>query len=483
MKQNLDISQKQKILQHLSPQQVQFVRLLEMNTLEIEEKVRRELDDNPALEAEDDNSLDDIINGEANNDRNDDFGESAEQLQDADYRSEEDMPYERRYSTGYSRSEAVSMDINASETSPVEDLFAQLNEYDLSDVENRVARYIIGNLDANGRMTRSLQSIADDIAIATSEEIEPIHLKRAFDAIRSMEPAGIAAVDLRDCLLLQLERRERNLAQRVATEIIDKHFDLLSHKYYHRMQSALGIDEDTLREALEMIRSLNPKPWAGGDLLTADRMRHVTADFIVEHLDDGRYSVSLTQRLPHLDIEQSFAIDLRNDIQSNSKTNQAMAFVRRKRDEAEQFISLLQRRSDTLLSVMRAIVTIQSDFFTTEERTAIRPMILKDIAALTGLDLSVISRATTGKYVATGGGIYPLKLFFNERPKDDTDASSHQIQQAIRDIIDAEDGNAPLSDDAICSIMTERGFDIARRTVAKYRERMNIPVARLRRKI
>lgn len=477
MKQNLDISQRQKILQHLSPQQVQFVRLLEMNTPEIEEKVRREIDDNPALEASESHESDTAQANETADGET--FSESSEQLQNADYRSDEERPFDRHYNTPNGHGNDVSMDINAGTVSPTDDLLSQLADYDLTFQEKRAAQYIIGNLDANGRLTRPLQSIADDIAIATGDDISMQNMRNAFDAIRSMEPAGIGATDLRDCLLLQLERRPRSLAQRVATEIVDKHFDLLTHKYYSRMQSAMGISKDTLREALEFIRSLNPKPWTGAESYTDERMRHVTADFLVERLDDGRFSVSLTQRLPTLDIEQSFAVDS----VAGNKDQSAIAFIRRKRDEAEGFISLLQRRTDTLLSVMRAIVTLQPEFFTTEETSAIRPMILRDIAARTGLDLSVISRATAGKYVATGGGIYPLKLFFNEKPKEDADASSHQIRQVIRDIIDAEDGSRPLSDDRIAEIMTRQGYDIARRTVAKYRERMGIPVARLRRKI
>ncbi len=483
MKQNLDISQKQKTLQHLSPQQVQFVRMLEMNTPEIEEKVRRELDENPALEADSD------IHEDNNGNDSGDFDESAEQLQAADYSSDEERPFEASadrsgtYNRGFtSGGEAVSMDINADENSPIEELMTQLSELDLTPGEREAARHIIGNLDANGRLTRPLQAIADDIAIASGIYVDEQEMRRTFEAIRSLEPAGIGATDLRDCLLLQLQRKPSSLLRRIAIEIVDKHFDLLTHKYYKRMQSILGIDSDTLARALDLIRSLNPKPWSGGDVRTDERMRHVSADFVVEVQDNGRFSVSLTQRLPHLDIEQSFALPA-DSKDSTVRQSDATAFIKRRRDDAEQFISLLKRRTETLLAVMRAIVILQADFFTTEEPTSIRPMILKDIAAITGLDLSVISRATAGKYVATAGGIYPLKMFFNERPKDDTDTSSIQIEHAIRHIIDAEDPSRPISDEAITQIMRNKGFDIARRTVAKYRERMNIPVARLRRKI
>lgn len=481
MKTRLDISQSQKTLQHLSPQQVQFVRLLEMNTAEIEEKVRRELDENPALEAADNDFGE---NPSAESPETEEFTESAEQLQDADYRSEEDMPFERRFSqSSDERNVPAGMDMNVGDNTPVEELVAQLRDYELTPDQKKAAINIIGNLDANGRLTRPLNAIADDIAIATGTELAQDDINRAFEAIRSMEPAGIGAVDLRDCLLLQLRRKPRTLATRVALEIVDKHFDLLSHKYYKRMQTALGIDENTLRDALAVIRSLNPKPWAGGDMRASDRLRHVSADFLVERLDDGYYSVSLTQHLPKLDIERSFQPSATPVGESPREKAEADSFIRRKREEASSFISLLERRTRTLLSVMESIVRLQPEFFANEDTASIRPMILRDIAALTGLDLSVISRATSGKYVATGGGIYPIKMFFNEKPKEDNDTSSHQIQQAIREIIDGEDGSNPLSDDAICRIMNERGFDIARRTVAKYREHLSIPVARLRRRI
>ncbi len=482
MNQGLDITQNQKTLLHLSPQQVQFVRLLEMNTAEIEEKVRRELDDNPALEAVDgtDNhaeTRDSDTDGDGEK-----FDESAEQLMAADYRSEEDMPFDNHYAPSYSNDyNATPLDINADATSPVERLIEQLSDYNLTDAELTAAHHIIGNLDSNGRLTRSLTSIADDIAIADGVYIDEQTMHKAFDTVRSLDPPGVCATDLRDCLLLQLKRRHTtSLALRVATEIVDKHFDLLSHKHYERLTATLGIDNDTLRDALTVIRSLNPKPWAGADLDTQDRMRHVSADFIVERLDDGRYSVSLTQRLPTLDVEMSFRPE--SDPQLG-KNKDGAVFIKRKREEATQFIDLIAKRSQTLLSVMRAIIELQPDFFATEETSRIRPMILKDVAALTNLDLSVISRATTGKYVSTGGGIYPLKLFFNERPKEDNDTSSHLILDTIRDIIAKEDGTNPLSDDAICKIMKSKGFDIARRTVAKYREKLSLPVARLRRKL
>jgi RNA polymerase sigma-54 factor len=238
-----------------------------------------------------------------------------------------------------------------------------------------------------------------------------------------------------------------------------------------------------LREALTVIRTLNPKPGNSDSNAPEDRMMHITPDFTVEPDDNDpteqRFIVSLTQRLPELAVAESYKIG--DNIQSSARKDKTMAFIRSRSQEASEFIDLLQRRSQTLLDVMKAIVSVQADFFRTEERSQIRPMILKDIAQITGRDMSVISRATNGKYVATRGGLYPLKMFFNERPKEDSDVSSHQILEALRTMIDGEDKRRPLSDDALAEMLQARGFDIARRTVAKYREQLNIPNSRGRR--
>jgi RNA polymerase sigma-54 factor len=304
--------------------------------------------------------------------------------------------------------------------------------------------------------------------------------------VRSLDPAGVGAVDLRDCLLLQLRRRENNLAVKIAIEMLDRHFDLFANKHFDRLRAKIGIDEDQLCEALDVIRTLNPKPGNSDSNAPEDRMMHITPDFLVEPDDNDpteqRFIISLTQRLPELTVAQSYKIG--DSIQQPaSRKDKTLAFIRSRSQEASEFIDLLQRRSQTLMDVMTAIVNIQADFFRTEDRSLIRPMILKDIAQLTGRDMSVISRATNGKYVATPGGLYPLKMFFNERPKEDSDVSSHQILEALRSMIDSEDKLHPLSDDALTDMLKERGFDIARRTVAKYREQLNIPNSRGRRDI
>jgi RNA polymerase sigma-54 factor len=486
MNEKLQISQSQKTLQHLAPQQVQFVKMLEMSAPEIEDEVRRELDENPALEELPSDGASPSDENDALTDDGDSYGESAEELQRADYADDDDVPFYRADVSNRSADDDdsyMTMDRNAATESLSEMLENQLREYDLTDIQMLAATYIIGNLDVNGRMTRTLMAITDDIQIATGVEVPRADILKAFETVRSLDPAGVGAVDLRDCLLIQLKRKQpKTLAIRVATEIIDHYFDLFAKKHYEKISAQLGLDTDRLKEAIDLIKTLSPKPGNATDTDRRDRLRQITPDFIVEHTDDDRLTITLNQRVPELAIEESFAVtaEMRP---VNRRQADELAFVKRKHDEARSFIGLLKRRSETLMAVMKAIVSLQRDFFISDEPSQIKPMILKDIAALTGFDLSVISRATAGKYVATARAIYPLKMFLNERPTEESDVSSHQILEVLKEIIDNEDPRRPLSDEAIKAAIAQRGYDLARRTVTKYRERLSIPVARLRKKI
>ena len=483
MNEKLDITQQMRQQQVLSPQLVQFGRYLEMSAQEIDEEVCRQLDDNPALERRDDAEY----TGNANEPAADDggeFDESAEQLQRADYRDDEDMPeYQFRAANASADDDAFNPVTIAADDD--ESMFAtlarQLDDYELSDADRDLTLYIIGNLDDNGYLTRSLAAIADDYCIATGADITKEQLRRAADTVRSLEPAGLGAVDLRDCLLLQLERRKNSLSTRIAREILTDYFDLFAKKHYDRLRAALRVDDDELRKAYDVILSLNPKP---GNLLerasSADRMRHIVPDFSVEVDADGHITVALLSRTPELAIEASFAASEPPAPGASHREREAYTFVRRKRDDASAFIKMMTQRATTLLSVMTAIAQLQSAFFLTNDRSAIRPMVLRDLGAITGYDLSTISRATAGKYVQTSAGVFPLKMFFNEAPTADADTSSHEIMEALREAIANEDKHHPLSDRVLTQMLADKGYDIARRTVAKYREKMNFPVARLR---
>jgi len=471
MKDSLKLSIEQKLQQRLSPLQVKFGKMLEMNGPEVEDEVQRALDDNPALEAVD-SSMES---------QDESFTETAAEIQEADYRDEEDMPF---YQSGNNRGESRDnpIEVMTADTSATlyDVLSEQLAGYDLSDRQKLIARYVIGNLDDNGYMTRSVASMGYDIEEHTGEYVSADEVRTVVDIVRSFEPAGIAAVDLRDCLLLQLHRKKKTVTVLTATEVITHYFDYFSRKHYDRLAAALGIGDTELKEVIALITSLNPKPAAtlAGDVVE-DRTRHIVPDFTVE-VEEGVITLTLVNNIPELQIEHSFSeTDARVD-----KDNAAELFIKQKRDEATEFIKVIRMRQETLYNVMRAIVSIQREFFVNgDDETMIHPMILKDIAKITGYDLSVISRAAAGKYVATSYGIYPLKHFFNERPKDDDDASTHEIVGALKEIIAAEDKRKPLSDEALTAQIASRGYDIARRTVAKYREKLGIPVARLRKEI
>ena len=477
MKSNTELTQKTNLRTHLTPQQVRFVRLLEMSGAEIEQAVKNELDDNPALESvREDDTPDDSENEWANSEST--FNESADSMQAADYASEDDTPaYLLHAAPGRSlRDEPGPFEQHSESPSLYESLNAQLDVVDAPPRDIAVARYIIGYLDSNGRLSRGIADIAADISELTGANLFRADILPALDIVRyQLDPPGLGAVDLRECLLIQLRRREnRTLTERVAEEIIKDNFDLFTKKHFDRLRNVLEIDKSTFEDAIELIRSLDPKPGSGLDDPGADKNSHITPDFIVSPVEGypGRFSVTLNQRLPELTVEQSFMVD--------TPDAASRMFIRRKRDEAETFIGLIRRRSETLLTVMRAIVTLQRKFFETEDQTDIRPMILNDLSKLTGLDSSVISRATSGKYVATNLGVYPLKMFFNDSPVDDEETSALEILSVLKKIVDEEDKRRPLSDRALSDALHARGYNIARRTVTKYREKNNIPVARLR---
>lgn len=477
MKPTLQQQQELKQLQRLTPMQVQFVRMLEMTGPELEGEVNRALDEMPALE---------IAENQGVSSDNDDFNETAEQVQLADYGNDDDIPSymldarNRSVNDTYYTPVAVNDELTLAE-----DLTRQLSELPLSPRQLTIANYIIGNLDSNGYLKRTPEAIADDITFTESVETEAAEVSEVIDIIRTLDPAGVGAVDLRDCLLLQLNRRQPTVEVITAREIITHYFDLFSKKHFDRLADLLGIDTERLTAAVDIISRLNPKP---GNQLNDSAIEHsgrqIVPELQVEIDSDNNLTVSLLNNIPDLALSRSFSLDtpMSATLTPRQRTD-AATFIRTRRDEAQAFIKTLQMRQSTLLNVMTAIASLQRDFFLTGDETRLHPMILKDVAAVTGYDLSVISRATASKYVLAPSGIYPLKFFFNERPKADDDVTSHQIIDAIKTIISQEDKRSPLPDETIAAMLSEKGFNIARRTVAKYRERLGLPVARLRKTI
>ncbi len=474
--QNLSLSQRQQ--QTLAPLQLQYVKALEMTAPEFDDEVRRELDDNPALEAVDEDSPAETES----------FGESAEELQSADYSDPDEMPQYLLEAHNWSADGEMREHVAVSGgESLLESLQRQLNEMrGISDDERRIAGFIIGNIDDNGYLTRSPAALANDISIACNADVTTRQVNKVLKKVQLLDPPGIGAVDLRDTMLIQLRRRnDGSAAFRYAIAIVKDYFDLLSKMHLNRLRSSMWIPRDMLDEAMKIIRTLDPKPGAqvgGGE---DARTRHITPDFYVEVDADDNITLSLGGNVPMLRVEESFTVDPEPTAKNGRLTRMeeaARAFVRQKRDEANLFINAARMRRETLRRVMTAIVGIQREFFLTDDPMKLKPMVLKDVSAVTGDDLSVISRATSGKYVATRQGIYPLKYFFNEHRKDGEDSSSYHVMEIIRSMIEKEDKTAPLSDDALADELKKRGFKVARRTVAKYRERLALPVARLRRR-
>ena len=348
-------------------------------------------------------------------------------------------------------------------------------------------RYIIGSLDDNGYLERPLQALADDLAVTDGIDVTPQQMQRAFEAVRSLEPAGVGAVDLRDCLLLQLRRREPSPEVDHALEIVTHCFDLFSKKHFDRILSAASLSEEELRRALAVITRLNPKPGAAltGGGVAEEVSGQITPDFTVE-ADEAHGVLTLTMpgNIPRLQVERSFAEDTPLPEGNDRRARDARLFIQSNRQDARNFIRIVEMRRTTLYRVMSAILKLQRPFFLSGDEALIQPMVLRDVAALTGYDLSVISRATQGKYVATAAGVYPLKFFFNEKGRDMAEGTTaHSVMARIKEIIGEEDKSSPLSDEQITALLAEAGLEVARRTVAKYRERLGFPVARLRKEI
>ena len=483
----LTASQKQQL--KLNPMQVQFGRMLELTGRELEEEIRRTVDENPALEIKPAEHADD---GDVS-DAQDSFDESSEDLQRADYGSAEDIPFSG--TENRARGASLLWESTHSDTalSLYDFLSSQLAFAGLSDDENKIALYIAGNLDDSGYATRLPVEVAEDMLLATGSQPSKAEVQNAWNTVRSLDPAGVCAVDLRDCLLLQLDRNPSESDEyKLARNVISQYFDLFSGRNFDQLRSALGVDEDTLGRAMEMITRLNPKPGLQyNQLITEDAASAIVPDFMVEVIGSGTLRLTLLSTVPELEIEKTFeeGAELKHDSVTEESVSvrrarrDAVLFLRRKRDEARAFIGLMKIRQETLWRVMSAIVELQREFFLTDDKSRLTPMVLRDVASVTGDDLSVISRATSGKYVMTAGGVYSLKSLFNEAAGTGDNTSAHKFVSILKELKAGEDKQHPLSDEKLTALLRERGVEAARRTVAKYRERLGIPGAKMRRQL
>jgi RNA polymerase sigma-54 factor len=482
LKQQLQLKQQQK----LSPLQMQVIKLTELPQLELEERIKQELEDNPALEEgmEDSFEADDLPDG--NEDGSD---TTQEDITLGDYLTEDDIPDYRlndNNKSTYERKEDIPFSVGESLH---EYLLEQLSMMELDEIDDKIAQYIIGNIDKNGYLERPLPAISDDLLFQQNIDAEKKRLERILHLIQEFEPAGVAAQNLQECLLLQLNRLEQIPSVVNATNILKDYFEEFTRKHYDRIVKRMEISEEELKEAIEEIISLNPKPgntW--GDSLSTT-MNTVIPDFIVE-TQNGELFLSMNQRnIPELRVSREYS-EIFQGYAENKKgvsndVKNTMMFVKQKLDSARWFIDAIKQRQETMQRTMQNIIDLQYDFFLTGDEAMLHPMILKDVAERSGYDISTISRVTSSKYVQTNFGIYPLKYFFSESMQNDAgeEISSREVKKILKESIEEEDPHKPLPDDKLAEILKAKGYIIARRTIAKYREQMNIPVARLRKKI
>lgn len=474
--------------QRLSPLQMQMIKLIELNSVELEDKIKQEMEENPALdEGVDKNETDDELNNE------DEYAEvlSEEDLVKGDYNSEEDMPDFRLSSGNRSTNMQSRVDFAFSgDTSLHQSLLDQIHLRDLNEKELKVAEYIIGNLDENGYLENTLQSISDDLIFQEAIDTTPERIEKVLQEIQDLEPSGVGARNLQECLLLQLRKRKTQTESiKNATLILENSFKEFTRKHYDKIKTRLNLTHDELREAVDSIISLNPKPgniWSDSLEMA---MANITPDFIVE-VDGSEINMSLNNRnIPSLNINRAFS-DMMKGYTDNKESmsddnKQALLFMKQKVDAARWFIDAIKQRQNTLQSTMQAIIGLQYDFFITGDEATLKPMILKDVAEKTGFDISTISRVSSSKYVQTETGVYPLKFFFSEsmRTDDGEDISSREVKIILKQKIESEDPQKPLTDEQATKMLNDKGYVIARRTVAKYREQLGIPVARLRKKL
>ena len=470
------ISQRQiqKMQQTLSPQQIQMIKLLELPTVQLEQRIKQEIEENIVLEEDE---------------RTNEEGEP-QQISVEEYLREDDTPSYKSHINNYSKDDKQRPVYLSGGRSLQEYLVEQLGYRNLSEREMRLAIYIVGSIDEDGYLRRELLSISDDIAFSLGIETTEEELEGLLAIIHELEPAGVGARNLQECLLLQMEQLDLNTrARRLAKRIITSHFDEFVKKHYEKMITRLQIDEETFREAISEIKHLSPKP---GNLYSeggTDTTPYIIPDFLLDY-HDGKFELNLNSyNVPEVRLNRKYVDMIRDMVRPDgtvrAEDKEAIQFVKSKIDSAKWFISAIKQRHDTLMRTMRTILDYQSEYFKDGDKSKLRPMILKDIADRTGLDVSTISRVVNSKYVQTSFGIILLKSLFSEAMQTESgeEVSSYEIKNLLQQCIDDEDKRHPLTDENLMDILNAKGYRIARRTVAKYREMLGIPVARLRKQI
>ena len=486
--------QEQRLQQAVSQQQLLQSHLIELPIQQFAERIETEMHDNPALESDSENpDLQEYPDYPDSPEATDDFDVQREREERSDAldaalenigRDDEDLPV---YHGGQSSVEEREEMVYGQSVSFYDELLEQVGEMELSDQERYVMEYLIRSLDDDGFLRTPLENIADELAIYHNIDLSTGQLETVLKKLQRLDPPGIGARTVQECLLLQVNRREKSAITLSMEKVLTDYFDEFTKKHWEKIAQQMTMDELQAETVFHELRRLNPKPGAAMGETIGRSMQQITPDFVVDTQDDGTVTFSLNNGdVPQLQVSQSFA-DLLKEYQSNKdglsrQMKEALLYTKQKVDAAQSFIDAVQVRRRTLTLTMKAIIQLQHRFFEEGDEALLRPMILKDVAERTGLDLSTVSRVSNSKYVQTRWGIFPLKYFFSDGyvTESGEELSTREIKATLRELIDAEDKRKPMSDDALSEALKEKGYPIARRTVAKYREQLGIPIARLR---
>lgn len=457
--------------QGLSPLQIQTIKLLELPTLELEQEIRRKLEENPVLE-------------ESN--ESEDGDDIPKNVSLSEYSADDSTPSYKLYVNNQGKDIKPQYNTFSVKESFHQSLENQLGYSKLDSRSHSIALFIIGSLDDDGYLRRDLESLSDDIAFRLGIETDEVEVERILKVIQEFEPVGVGARNLQECLLLQIDSLERTPARELAYTILSDYFPEFTKKHYDKIVSKLEISEGQLKEAVDEIVHLNPRPGGQIDDSYTEQAQQIIPDFLLEE-KDGELQMTMPKfNIPELKVNKRYADMLMNSANSSTRAGkEAATFVKQKLDSAKWFVEAIKQRHNTLQNTMNAIISFQKEFFLTGDEANLKPMVLKDIAEKTNLDISTISRVVSSKYIQTQFGIFSLKYFFSEGLMNSSgeEVSTREIKKVLQESIEGEDKRKPLTDEELVKVLTDKGYKVARRTVAKYREQLNLPIARLRKEL
>ena len=469
LKQGLELKQTQK----LSPLQIQTIKLIELPIQELEQRVRKELEENPVLD-------EDLPK------EKEEEGEAPREVSLSEYKEDDSIPSYRLRSDNYVKDERPQYSTFSVKESFTQSLQEQLGYRQLTEHQYAVASFLIGSLDDDGYLRRSIDSVVDDLSFRANVETNEEEVLQMLKVIQEFEPAGVGARDLQECLLIQIRNCKKTPEVELATKILKNHFHEFTSKHFQKIMTRLNIGEEQLRAAISKIVKLNPSPGGQIDDSYNDQAQQIVPDFLLEY-QDGDLKLSMPRfSIPELRVNRKYADLLLEAAHSSEREKkEAAAFVKKKLESAKWFVEAIKQRHNTLSNTMQAIIDYQREYFVDGDETHLKPMVLKDIAEKTGFDISTISRVVNSKYIETHFGIYSLKYFFSEglENQEGEEVSTRELKKALQDCVDTEDKHKPLTDDELVVKMTERGYKVARRTIAKYRDQLGIPKARLRKEL